>query len=638
VLRQGVSVLWLLCCSVPLIAQGLLPGTPAREYIRMGGQVIAIENAMPLQSRLIVDYPIVGATYSGQQVFSGWAMDDTAGISRITVAIDGASFGAATYGTNNQYACDLYPGRYGCPNVGWQYPVDTAQLYNGLHSITITSFTTDSMPRQTTRRLYFYSSNGSTAPAGASWIHIDSPAWQSTLAGLQVFRGWVTDLNSTISHVSIAIDGVSYGDALFGEPRADVCQKFGTRPGCPNIGWEFSIDTTGLDDGDHTLEVTSFTASAVPRHTTASISFTTDNFYPGLVHVEYPDPQTPSTLSGQQTFSGWAMDLFSPIASVNIAIDGNSYGSAQYGSNRQDVCPYYPGYETCPAIGWTFPFNTSQLANGYHTLTVTSVTAEEVPRQMMESFPFITQNQNPSTSGLSTIYVDSPQNQTTVYGTTYISGWALDDTSAIQSVNVSIDGISYGAATYGVSRMNVCSAYPNRPGCPNVGWWFPFDTAKLSDGAHALRVTAITAGDNPRQTVSTTVFYTWNSSRSASANTQSLSKAIMRHPSLLVLDKDQESSRYLTSFDRDLQSTLPRFSHSLPLYSPLGISVETRSEYGRPDVLHRYKSGTSSVTLVHSYDSRRWSMELIARQQIVNSLPSDEVAELSPAPGDIAKK
>ncbi|HXE12682.1 MAG TPA: Ig-like domain-containing protein [Bryobacteraceae bacterium] len=510
--RFASAFILLLLVSFLAGAQGLSPATPLKEYIRMGGQVVAVENARPQQSYLNIETPAANATYSGVQLLSGWAIDTTAGINKVTLTLDGASFGTALYGVSRPDVCQIYPGYVNCPNVGWQYSLDTTQLPNGNHSLAVTAFTDDSPARQTTKRINFSTSNSNPVLTTPSLVQIDAPSWQSVYSGIVIIGGWAVDNTSAISHVDIAVDGVSYGSAPYGNARPDVCTSH-TYPGCPNVGWTTTLDTTWLDDGEHTLSVTAFTADAVPRHTTASITFTTDNFYPGVIWPDIPSGQTLSTLSGQQTISGWAIDTFANIAAVTIAVDGNSLGNATYGSARPDVCSTSdPG---CPNVGWSFPLNTAQLTNGYHTLTVTSSTAEESPRQATENISFAVQNANPTAQNTSLVYVDLPQPQTTYTGTKVFSGWAIDNDSAIQSVNVAIDGISHGAATYGVSRPDVCQAYPNRAGCPNVGWNFTFNTATLADGVHTLTVTAVTAGLNPRQTTATIVFFTSNTSQAA---------------------------------------------------------------------------------------------------------------------------
>ncbi len=193
------------------------------------------------------------------------------------------------------------------------------------------------------------------------------------------------------------------------------------------------------------------------------------------------------------------------MGAVTIAIDGNSYGSASYGGNMQGVCDIMGNYPGCPNVGWSFPINRAELTNGGHTLTVTTFSSELVPRSVSQSVLFYASNADPSAQNQPTVMIDVPAAQATYSGTQTFFGWALDDASAISSVGVAIDGISYGNVSYGVNRSDVC-AYPNRAGCPNVGWGSSIDTAELQDGAHSLTMTALTSDATPRKTTTTVTF------------------------------------------------------------------------------------------------------------------------------------
>ncbi len=88
------------------------------------------------------------------------------------------------------------------------------------------------------------------------------------------------------------------------------------------------------------------------------------------------------------------------------------------------------------------------------------------------------------------LWIDSPSSaNSTVLGQTTFYGWALTNNSPIASVNISIDSVPYGAATYGVTRTDVCAVYTSSS-CPGVGWSFPFDTSLLADGSHTFAATA----------------------------------------------------------------------------------------------------------------------------------------------------
>jgi hypothetical protein len=82
-----------------------------------------------------------------------------------------------------------------------------------------------------------------------------------------------------------------------------------------------------------------------------------------------------------------------------------------------------------------------------------------------------------------------------------VAGWAVDNMSsvgtAIASVQVKIDGVVVGTATYGTSRPDVCTAYPGRPGCPNVGFTYLLNAEALTPGSHTLTVIATDTDGTP---------------------------------------------------------------------------------------------------------------------------------------------
>jgi hypothetical protein len=109
---------------------------------------------------------------------------------------------------------------------------------------------------------------------------------------------------------------------------------------------------------------------------------------------------------------------------------------------------------------------------------------------------------------LPTVYIDAPAQGSAVSGTVTVSGWAVDNASvvgaAISGVQVSVDGTVVGTATYGLSRSDICAAYPGRPGCPNAGYSYSLDTSTLTVGSHSITVTA-TDSDGTHDTGSASV-------------------------------------------------------------------------------------------------------------------------------------
>jgi len=63
-------------------------------------------------------------------------------------------------------------------------------------------------------------------------------------------------VGTAISRVQVKVDGTAVGTATYGSSRPDVCAAYPGRPGCPNVGYSFSLDTSTLSVGSHTITVT----------------------------------------------------------------------------------------------------------------------------------------------------------------------------------------------------------------------------------------------------------------------------------------------------------------------------------------------------------------------------------------------
>jgi hypothetical protein len=250
--------------------------------------------------------------------------------------------------------------------------------------------------------------------------------------------------------VDVTIDGVVAG-AHYGDPRPDVCAVYPGASGCAFSGWDYLLDTTTLVDGVHTLQVTEFDFRGYPY--TATTSFSVANggnaVKPTKIYIDQPTPQ--ATLLGTTIISGWAINDSAAVTSVAILVDGIQKGTATYGANRMDVCAVYPNRTGCPSVGWTFPLDTTLLANGSHVLQATaSVVQGNQVQYGATSTVFTAANW---TTNPTRITIDRPGSQAaSSSGVMNAYGWAIDDYEAVTGVSISIDGVSYGAASYGATR------------------------------------------------------------------------------------------------------------------------------------------------------------------------------------------
>ena len=89
--------------------------------------------------------------------------------------------------------------------------------------------------------------------------------------------------------------------------------------------------------------------------------------------------------------------------------------------------------------------------------------------------------------------VDSPAPSAQLSGTTTVAGWAFDDT-AVSKVDIYVDGALAGTATYGGSRPDVASDWPNAPSA--IGYSFSLNTTAYSNGGHIVEVRAVDTSGN----------------------------------------------------------------------------------------------------------------------------------------------
>ena len=202
-----------------------------------------------------IDVPVAGANLSGIATIGGWALESITdvgpnAVSSVAVLVDGVQVGMATYGVARGDVCAVYPGRLGCPNVGWTYNLDTTALTAGSHNLTVVA--TDSAG--------ITGSSQSTFTANAPFVAIDAPSAGASLSGIATIGGWaienLSDVgpNAVIS-VAVLVDGAQVGIATYGGSRPDVCAVYPGRRGCPNVGWTYNLNTTSLTAGSHTLTI-----------------------------------------------------------------------------------------------------------------------------------------------------------------------------------------------------------------------------------------------------------------------------------------------------------------------------------------------------------------------------------------------
>jgi uncharacterized protein (TIGR03437 family) len=411
---------------------------------------------------------------AGALNIGGWAVDPLSAINSAFVSVDGIPLGDAGYGGNRADVCAIYP-TPGCPRVGWSYYLDTTLLSDGAHVLQVT-FNPVSGLAYTATTPFQVSNQGSVF--NSNRVSIDTPNQASApVNGFTAIGGWALNTKSAVSTVEVLVDGTTSGYASYGGNRSDVCGKLSS-PGCPNVGWNYLLDTSRFTNGVHALQIR--VVSENGERAGASTSFTVSNTAgssPTVAAISQPSSQS-SPYQGMALFSGTASSTSATVNSIAISVDGYPYGQASYtpaGANN--------------SIPWTFSLNTAQFADGVHTLGVTAVATDGTYSITSASFTVA----NWTSPSPTRVVIDTPNAGSAAFtGVSNIGGWALNPVAPITAINIAVDNIPIGSANYGGDRSDACRANASAPGCPNVGWNAAIDSTVLANGQHSIAVTATT--------------------------------------------------------------------------------------------------------------------------------------------------
>ncbi len=433
------------------------------------GNVLA--NIEGLPSKGYLDTPTPNSTSKGDVVVRGWFLDGS-GVSKIEVLVDGKIIGQAQYGSTRLDVLNANPD-YQNANSGYQYTLNTRNLTNGTHSLTV---------RET-------GNNGTTNNLKAVLVNvqnvqnlqlatrgsIDAPANNSIIKGDTVVRGWALD-SSGVSKIEVLVDGKIIGQAQYGSPRPDVLKAYPDYQNA-NSGYQYILNTLNLTNGTHSLTVRGTGNNGIKKDL-KTVTVNVQNLKlaaRGTIDA----PVNSSVIKGDTVIRGWALDG-SGVSKIEVLVDGKLIGQAQYGSARTDVEKAYPEYKNANS-GYQYTLNTRNLTNGTHSLTVRE-TGNNGIKKDLKTVMVNVQNLQLVTRGS----IDAPANNSIIKGDTVVRGWFIDG-SGVAKIEVLVDGKIIGQAQYGSARTDVEKAYPEYKNA-NSGYQFTLDTRNLTNGQHSLTV------------------------------------------------------------------------------------------------------------------------------------------------------
>ncbi|MEW5735964.1 MAG: choice-of-anchor U domain-containing protein [Thermodesulfobacteriota bacterium] len=210
----------------------------------------------------------------------------------------------------------------------------------------------------------------------------------------------------------------------------------------------------------------------------------------------FSTPKEGSTVSGSVRIGGWALD---DVQVQNVAVYRNSgqgdvfvdYAVFEEGS-RPDVEGLYPTYPMNGRAGWGYMMQTNLLPDG--TTTFSAVATDREGNHVNLGSRTVTVDNANAVKPFGAI--DAPSTGETASGNSFRNfGWALTpQPNKIpvngSTINIFIDGVNRGQATYNLYRQDIANLYPGYQNSEGAGYYFDFDTTGYSNGIHTITWTA----------------------------------------------------------------------------------------------------------------------------------------------------
>ena len=366
----------------------------------------------------------------------GWALD-TDGIGRVDVFIDNGILQSAMYGDARPDVGNTFPDLPAANFSGFIANIDTTRIQDGVHLMDVVAFDRLGLSRIIGRRqIQVFNEEANLKPFG----YLDEPKRDAVLYGTRCnqtpviisppvnpqshitpVRGWALDLGTRtvvgrVQYVELMIDGVRWASTddcafsaifstytnCYGLPRFDVQRFFPTYPDSPRSGFMFTMDVgaliaLGVRPGNHVLKVRvgdqqqTFTELPGPSGMPVFFECAEDRVAAAAGFIDIPVQF--DFVRGNVTFQGWAANERGTVGAVEIVVDGDFIGVAQYGYPRPDVPPANPNLFNALNSGWKFTMDTTKLANARHRLTVRVLDTSGL-RTEIGSVDFYVQNGN----------------------------------------------------------------------------------------------------------------------------------------------------------------------------------------------------------------------------------------------------
>ena len=333
-------------------------------------------------------------------------------------------------------------------------------------------------------------------------ITLDSLALSPRTDGGAGIRGagWLA-ASEPVAEIAVDLAGEVLGFATHGLPRPDVAALHPTDPRFAEAGFAFAIDrlsdthagpteltlTATLAsgariEGRYTVIIPEGRAGAAPedrrREALASL---------GAPPIRLQLDQATVDEHGILAIEGWAVAL-APVVSLDVWLEGDRLGGAEFGARRDDVAETYPDYLNPAYSGFRFVTDTRAMGPGKRVFTVRCRIQGGVTRELAIPLALRAPHAAPVVADRAEARITCDDVTLTTDGRLRLEGWATCPLG-IEAIVLFLDGAPVGEARTGIERPDVGNIFPEIPGSRTSGFAFngPVATGDLT-GEHVLAI------------------------------------------------------------------------------------------------------------------------------------------------------
>ncbi len=243
-------------------------------------------------------------------------------------------------------------------------------------TVTVSDPAATNSPRVIAVNYQVYAAEDDVPPFG----EFDTPVDQTTVLSSIPVTGWALD-NIGLQSVKIyrgtdLSDRAFIGDAVFVEgARPDVEAAYPGYPQNRKAGWGYMMLTNFLPQGDGPYTLLAYAKDLEGNEVLLGQKAMTVNNAAAVNPFGAIDtPTQGGTASGNPFYNfGWALTpqpKSIPVsgATINVWVDGAPLGHPSYNHYRADIAGLFPGYANANGAIGVFNLNTTEFANGLHTI------------------------------------------------------------------------------------------------------------------------------------------------------------------------------------------------------------------------------------------------------------------------------